>query len=328
MVGGAVAPLLVNKASADPRFRNHPGLLVHGIESYIAVPLYRQDGTYFGTLCAADYLPADLTEDSFDLFHLLSQLIAFELEADEQQQVREVQHEALTEFISTASHNLRTPLTALRLAMSAVGTSVSDRLRPDEQRMMENVRRNIDRLNIHVNDLLTFNQSEANALHVESTYFDLRTVVTNAIGVTNSLISEQGHTLEIDLSEALETEGDPRRLEQVVVNLLENALQYSAPGTPIGISGWATSDQVHISVTDRGPGIPVEHREHIFQRFYRVSTPVSGSGLGLAIARTIVNMHGGRIWVEDNAGGGAAFHITLPRCTSREARDERAERDD
>jgi signal transduction histidine kinase len=325
VVGGAVAPLLINKASADPRFRNHPGLLVHGIESYIAVPLYRQDGSYFGTLCAADYLPADLTEESFDLFHLLSQLVAFELEADEQQQVREVQHEALTEFISTASHNLRTPLTALRLAMSAVGASVGDRLCPDEQRMMENVRRNIDRLNIHVSDLLTFNQSEANALHVESIHFDLRTVVTNAIGVTNSLISEQGHTLEIDLSEPLETQGDPRRLEQVIVNLLENALQYSAPGTSIGISGRATPDMVRLSVTDRGPGVPAEHRERIFQRFYRVSPSVSGSGLGLAIARTIVNMHGGRIWVDDNAEGGAAFHVTLPHCTSRE---ERRERDD
>ena len=302
-------------------------MLVHGIESYIAVPLYRQDGSYFGTLCAADYIPANLTEESFDLFGLLSQLIAFELEADEKQQMREVQHEALTEFISTASHNLRTPLTALRLAMSAVGTSVADRLRPDEQRMMENVRRNIDRLNIHINDLLTFNLSEANALHVERASFDLRTVVTNALGVTRSLISEQGHTLEIDLPEPLETEGDPRRLEQVVVNLLENALQYSPPGTLIAISGRATPDMVHLSVTDRGPGVPVEHREHIFQRFYRISSSVSGSGLGLSIARTIINMHEGQIWVEDNVGGGATFHLTLPRCISRDEIQERDERD-
>lgn len=301
---------------------------IHGVESYIAVPLYRKDGSYFGTLCALDFIPANLTEDTFDLFHLLSQLIAFELEADEMQQLREVEHEALAEFISTASHNLRTPLTALRLAMGAVATSVADRLRPDEQRMMKNVRRNIDRLNIHVNDLLTFNQSEANALHVENTYFDLRTVITNAIGVTNSLISEQGHTLEIDLPEPLETEGDPRRLEQVVVNLLENALQYSAPGTPINISGRATPDMVRLSVTDHGRGVPVEHRERIFQRFYRVSSAVSGSGLGLAIARTVVNMHGGQIWVEDNVGGGAAFQVTLPRCTSRAEGQERAERDD
>ena len=319
MLSGAVVPLLINHASADPRFQDHPGLHVHGIESYIAVPLHRQDGSYFGTLCALDPKPANLGEDAFDLFNLLSQLIAFELEAEENQLKREVQHEALTQFISTASHNLRTPLTALRLGVGAVGTSMADRTRPDEQRLLENVRRNIDRLNIHVNDLLTFNQSEASALHVESTPFDLRTVVTNAIAAGYSLISEQGHTLEIDLPDPLEVEGDFRRLEQVLVNLLENALHYSPPDRPIAISGRATEDKVRLMVSDGGPGIPVEHRELIFERFYRISSATNGSGLGLAIARTILNIHGGEIWVTDNAEGGAAFHIELPRHESREA---------
>jgi signal transduction histidine kinase len=195
---------------------------------------------------------------------------------------------------------------------------MADRTRPDEQRLLENVRRNIDRLNIHVNDLLTFNQSEANALHVESTLFDLRTVVTNAIAASYSLISEQGHTLEIDLPDPLEVEGDFRRLEQVLVNLIENALHYSPPDRPIAISGRATADKVHLVVSDGGPGIPVEHRKLIFERFYRISSATNGSGLGLAIARTILNIHGGEIWVTDNAEGGAAFHIELPRHESRE----------
>jgi signal transduction histidine kinase len=318
VVGGAVVPLLINNASADPRFRNHPGLHIHGIESYIAVPLHRQDGTYFGTLCALDPKPASLTEDAFDLFNLLSQLIAFELEAEDTQRQREVQHEAFTEFVSTASHNLRTPLTALLLGVGAVGSSMADRVRPDEQRLLETVRRNIDRINIHINDLLTFNQSQANALHVESRPLDLRTVVTNAISACYSLITEQKHTLEIDLPEPLEAEGDLRRLEQVLVNLLENALLYAPPDKPITISGHAKADKVLLSVSDGGPGIPVEHRERVFERFYRISSATTGSGLGLAIAQTIVNIHGGQIWVEDNPEGGAAFHIALPRYGSRE----------
>jgi len=315
VLSGAVVPLLINNASADPRFQDHPGLHIHGIESYIAVPLHRQDGSYFGTLCALDPNPANLSADAFDLFNLLSQLIAFELEAEETQHQREVQHEAFTQFVSTASHNLRTPLTALRLSVGAVGNSMSDRLRPDEQRLLENARRNIDRLNIHVNDLLTFNQSEADALYLESSPFDLRTIVTNAIAACYSLISEQGHVLEIDLPDPLEIEGDFRRLEQVVVNLLENALHYSPPDRPITISGRATEHKVHLLVSDGGPGIPIEHRELIFERFYRISpgSSGSGSGLGLAIARTIVTIHGGEIWVEDSAEGGAAFHIELPR---------------
>ncbi|WP_405046635.1 GAF domain-containing protein [Pseudomonas sp.] len=91
MVGGAVAPLLINKASVDPRFSAHPGLALYGIESYIAVPLNRLDGTYFGTLCALDTEPAQLSEADFDILQLLAQLIAFELEADEQQRRRDIQ---------------------------------------------------------------------------------------------------------------------------------------------------------------------------------------------------------------------------------------------
>lgn len=320
MLSGTVVPLLINNASADPRFQDHPGLHLYGIESYIAVPLHRQDGSFFGTLCALDPKPANLSEDAFDLFNLLAQLIAFELEAEENQQQREVQHEAFTQFVSTASHNLRTPLTALRLSVGAVGTSMADRLYPREQRLLENARRNIDRLNIHVNDLLTFNQSEANALYLESSPFDLRTTVTNAIAACYSLISEQGHPLEIDLPDPLEIEGDFRRLEQVIVNLLENALHYSPPNRPITISGHATAEHVRLVVSDGGPGIPVEHRELIFERFYRISSATngSGSGLGLAIARTIVNIHGGKIWVEDSDKGGAAFHIEIPRYKCRE----------
>jgi len=124
--------------------------------------------------------------------------------------------------------------------------------------------------------------------------------------------------LEINLPEPLKAEGDPRRLEQVMVNLLENALLYSPPATHIAISGRATADEVLLVVSDRGPGIPVEHRELIFDRFYRISSATNGSGLGLSIARAIVQIHRGRIWVDDNDQRGAAFHVALPRDRNRE----------
>lgn len=113
MVKGAVVPLLINRASTDPRFSGHPGLQLHGIESSIAVPLNRRDGSYFGTLCALDPLPANLSADHFAVFHLLAQLIAFELEADEHQQRREAAVPALEDFVAIAAHDLRQPLSAL-----------------------------------------------------------------------------------------------------------------------------------------------------------------------------------------------------------------------
>ena len=103
----------INHASRDERFRTHPGLALYGIESYLAVPLRRRDGSYFGTLCTLDPAPTDLAEDAAAIFTLLADLIAFELEADEQGRQQEAQIRALEDVIAIAGHDLRQPLTIL-----------------------------------------------------------------------------------------------------------------------------------------------------------------------------------------------------------------------
>ena len=104
-------------------------------------------------------------------------------------------------------------------------------------------------------------------------------------------------------------------IDQVLTNLLENAVRYTPPGSPIDICAEVKDGQVLVSVADRGPGIPPEQRERIFDKFYRVLThqrDTRGSGLGLAVCRGLVEAHGGRIWVESRMGGGALFRFTLP----------------
>ncbi len=104
-------------------------------------------------------------------------------------------------------------------------------------------------------------------------------------------------------------------IDQVLTNLLENAVRYTPPGSPIDISAEVKDGQVLVSVADRGPGIPPGQRERIFDKFYRVLTyqrDTRGSGLGLAVCRGLVEAHGGRIWVESRMGGGALFRFTLP----------------
>ncbi len=215
-------------------------------------------------------------------------------------------------FISSVSHDLRTPLTATRAGLGLLRTSASGRLRADERDLLDNARRNTDRLGTLIDDLLAYNQLEAGTLRLDREPLDLRAVVTEAMSSVHPLIQEKGQLLEVDLSEPLPTDGDPRRLEQVVVNVLANAHLHTPEGTRISISGRISGGEASLSVGDNGPGIPQGELEAVFRRFYRLKPGRGGSGLGLAIARGIVELHGGRMRAKSRPGAGATFHIFLP----------------
>ncbi|MDP9372217.1 MAG: HAMP domain-containing histidine kinase, partial [Chloroflexota bacterium] len=217
------------------------------------------------------------------------------------------------DFIATVSHDLRTPLTAIRAGLGMLETGLVDRLPPDERQLLRDARRNTERLGRLIDDLLALNQLEAGTLRLEREPLDLRAIAGSAIASVHSLARQKGQTLAVDLPAPLPAEGDPRRLEQAVVNLLANAHQHTPPGTRIAVAGRATDREVRLTVSDNGPGIPAGELEHIFRRFHRVAPAGGGSGLGLAIARGIVALHGGRLWAE--SGRGAAFHVALPRRT-------------
>ena len=164
-----------------------------------------------------------------------------------------------------------------------------------------------------VDDLLAYNQLAADTLRLEREPLDLRAVVFDAVSTVRPLLREKGQALELDLPEALPAKGDPRRLNQVVVNLLENANVHTPEGTRVSVSGRVTDGEVSLVFSDDGPGIPETETEAIFGRFYRLATEEGGSGLGLAIARGIVELHGGRIRAENRPQGGASFVVVLPR---------------
>lgn len=222
------------------------------------------------------------------------------------------------DFVATVSHNLRTPLTAARAALILLQTSATDRHQSEERALVDNARRNIERLSRLIDDLLDLKQIEAGTLRLGREPLDLRAVVTDAIAAVHPLIREKGQLLEVELPAPLLTEGDPRRLEQVLVNLLANAHHHTPEGTRITISGEAAAQEVLLSLQDNGPGIPCDELEHVFQRFHRLSRAGGGSGLGLAIAERVVHLHNGRIWAESRLGSGAAFCVALPRYCNGE----------
>ena len=218
------------------------------------------------------------------------------------------------DFVAGVSHELRTPLTAARAGLGLLEGSAGDRLAEAERQLLANARRNVERLDALIANLLTANQLDAGTLDLARVPIDLRTVVADALAAIHPLIETKGQRLELLLSEPLPVQGDGMRLEQVILNVLANAHRHTPGDTRIVVSGERAGDRVHLTVRDDGPGIPPAELGNIFGRFYRLDGG-GGSGLGLAVARGIVEMHGGEIWAESGPGRGAAFHVSLPIAT-------------
>lgn len=314
---GAVAPLLINEASKDERVKDHPGLKLYGIESYVAVPLNRRDGSYFGTLCALDPAPSQLGEEAFDIFNLLSDLIAFELEAEEEKQAREAEIGALNDIISIAAHDLRQPLSSMQgwaqlTARRAKREGVSEELSQNIDRIVTDTRR----MAMLTDSLLDVGRIEAGSFKLERAKLDLVTLVHQIIEDVKA--NSPAHTFNLSAPEALLVEGDAVRLAQVVRNLLDNAVKYSPQARgPIEVRiSLAPGQQALFEVQDCGIGVAEGDLPRLFERQYRtdeaVASGISGSGLGLYISKTIIEAHGGRIWAELTPDGGLQVCFRLP----------------
>ncbi len=228
---------------------------------------------------------------------------------------RERQADAMkSQLLSTVSHELRTPLasikgfatTLLRQDVKWDETTTRDFLRIIEEES--------DRLTEIIDNLLDMSQIEAGALRVDKTPTQLRTIIREV--VDEMRMRTEAHWFVVDLPADLPSVmADPRRIRQVLHNLLENAIKYSKNGQ-ITVSCEVEADHVVIGVADQGEGIPAEYLDQVFERFFQVdgasTRRVGGSGLGLSISRGIVQAHGGRIWVESGVGQGSTFRFTLP----------------
>lgn len=218
-----------------------------------------------------------------------------------------------SDFIASISHELRTPLTAIRAGIGFVRLSAGDRLGTEERGLLENAGRNAERLGLLIDDLLASNQLEAGILRLDRESLDLRAAITDAVAAMCPLIEQHGQVIDVELPDPLPIEGDARRLQQAMVNLLANANNHTPRGTLIALSCISARPDIHLQLKDNGPGIPETELEAVFERFHRLDDVPGGSGLGLAIVRGIVELHGGRVWAERSADGGAVFNVTLPR---------------
>lgn len=224
-----------------------------------------------------------------------------------------------SDFVALVSHELRTPLAAIK---GAAETLLRRRDAFDRQRWQEYVELingQSDRLHELINNLLSLSQVEAGALRLRRDLVALLPLVQGMLREHGGQLSAE--RIQVDVPGALPLlSADPRRIEQVLLNLLENAQKFSPPGQLITLQAEHHGRDVIVAVSDEGPGIPLDERERVFERFYQIARPyrrnVGGSGLGLAICKALVEAHGGRIWVDETPGGGARFQFTLPALPS------------
>lgn len=236
---------------------------------------------------------------------------------------------AKSEFVSTVSHELRTPMTSIKgytdlLLMGAVGE-----LTEQQRHFLTIIRHNADRLTALVNDLLDISRIESGRIELSQKPVSIRDVTDQVVSSLQPRASSRDLMLKVNVDPNLPAVwGDSDRIAQILVNLIGNAIQYTPPGGEIAVSARVRGEMMEISVSDTGIGISKENQEKIFDRFFRADDPLvqetPGTGLGLAITASLVEMHGGRIWVESELGEGSTFTFTLPLAEAVQAAVEAA----
>jgi two-component system phosphate regulon sensor histidine kinase PhoR len=220
------------------------------------------------------------------------------------------------DFVANVSHELKTPVTAIKGFVEALlDGGIDDR--GDAERFLGIIERHVNRLGALIDDLLTLARIEQGGnSRIELSPRQLKEVIEISVQLCSSKANEKAITMEINCPSDLAFPMDPFLMEQALVNLLDNAIKYSEPERSITITGTAEDDSVTVSVSDQGYGIRKEHLNRIFERFYRAdkarSRDLGGTGLGLAIVKHIVQAHGGRIMVESSPGKGSIFSMVLP----------------
>jgi putative tryptophan/tyrosine transport system substrate-binding protein len=223
-----------------------------------------------------------------------------------------------SDFVSHVSHELRTPLTAIKGAVDLMLREVAGPLTEKQIHYLTRVRSNTQHLAGLINDLLDLSKIESGRIDVKSSRVSLAGLVRDVVEGLRPVAAEKVITLEATVREpSILVWADRDKINQVLTNLIGNAIKFTPAQGRVTVSASRNGgESVQVSVCDTGPGVPPEEKEKIFAKFYQVAKVngenSKGTGLGLAIAKALVELHGGKIWVESEEGRGATFYFTLP----------------
>ncbi|MBI3012042.1 MAG: hypothetical protein HYY63_00270 [Elusimicrobia bacterium] len=227
------------------------------------------------------------------------------------------------EFLSIVSHELKTPTTALKGAVDIVYYGEAGKLTPQQKRMLTIAQHSVERLTYLISDLLDVSRIEGGQIKLKMETASLGKILHDMQEAYLTIVQSKGIELSLQVSPNLPPVlVDDMRIKQVMDNLLSNAVKFTPPRGKITMTAKDRGDFVLVSVSDSGLGIKPQDQMKIFMKFFQVDSSLSrqagGTGLGLAIAKSIVEMHGGEIWVESDLGKGSTFHFLLRHAKEKD----------
>jgi signal transduction histidine kinase len=307
-------PVIFGRASHHPIFSQHHTPRIYGLESYISIPIVKANGDFFGTLCAIDSVSADLEDPAIaKTLNLFAQLIAMSLDS---QSHLEITRKALVaaqeqgrlreQFVAVLGHDLRTPLSAIRMSADLLESKVEEKR---SLSLISAIRNSSTRMGVLIENVLDFARGR----------------MGGGIPVKRQLVDDLGRTVKLTLEEiqashpraqivhSLDIPGgvycDALRISQLLSNLLGNAVTHGSIATPIRVRVYAEADELVISVTNQGPPIPQALMPLLFEPFTRTEAGQRGEGLGLGlyIAAQITTAHNGNLSVTSTVESGTCF---------------------
>jgi signal transduction histidine kinase len=313
-------PIVIDHAAEDPVYRGHHTPRIYGIQSYISVPIVLKDGSYFGNLCAIDPRPRVLSAaGTLAMFDAYANLVAAQLESEDRQHAAEIalhderaKAELREQFVAVLGHDLRNPLAALASMAQALGRH--EQRPPDLSELSRRMRLVTRRMSHLIDDVLDFTRAR----------------LGSGMGVQMAPIDDLAQALQEVVAEIRESHpereiveyfaiagpvaGDRGRIQQVLSNLLGNAVHHGASDRPIGVRAWTADGQFTLEVSNHGNPIAPAEIGKIFDPYWRSpsSAPGGGLGLGLHICSQIVQAHRGTLTALSSAEDGTRFTVRLP----------------
>jgi signal transduction histidine kinase len=328
LLDGVITQVIDVLADPDYTYREQQGKA--GYRTFLAVPLMRE-GKPIGVLALGRKYVHAFTEKQIQLVQTFADQAVIAIEnvrlfdeiQDKSRQLAEAsQHKS--QFLANMSHELRTPLNAILGYTELILDSVYGEMPEKARSVLDRVQRNGRHLLGLINDVLDLSKIEAGQLTLSLSDYSLKNVIQTVFSAVEPLAAQKQLALKIDVAPELpQGRGDEQRLTQVLLNLVGNAIKFTDRGE-VSIKGSSANGSFTVAVRDTGPGISAVDQAKLFQEFQQADSSITrkkgGTGLGLAISKRIIEMHGGRIWVESSPGNGSTFAFTLPVTVEGQAR--------
>ncbi|MBI4656524.1 MAG: GAF domain-containing sensor histidine kinase [Elusimicrobia bacterium] len=318
-------PFISGNAQDDPDVIRKYACLWN-INSLMVVPISLYDKT-IGVLRVGSAKPNFFTNEQLEFLNIIADELAIIIEifrlydnlsktAEELAQLNKIKDD----FLSTVSHELKTPLTTIKGFVSVILSGEVGQINEQQSNFLNIVDQAVNRLNNLISDLLDLSRLSGK-VEMEFKMTDMKEVIKHSLDNMSFKAREKSIKISASFDEdILPVHADPRWITQVIDNLLVNAVKFSKAGSSIDVTAHNKGDVVVVGVIDNGPGIPHNEQKFIFEKFYRGKNNaglVPGTGLGLAISKSVIEKHNGKIWVESKMGEGSRFYFAIPAAKTR-----------